>query len=489
MKSHENILTKTYTFNQFGFKPNILRVLQESKYKIPTNIQLKCIPYFLQNYDILGIAKTGSGKTASYILPILNKIIISNNILQILVLVPTRELAIQIANSFKEFSKYIPNIKILALYGGQKYFTQVQYLKKGVHIIIATPGRLLDHINRNNVSINQIKILVLDEADKMLHIGFIKEVKLILSKITNKHQTVLFSATMPIFIHKISQNFMYNPKIINFLTQNETIPNTIQQYYCLIQNYSKIEILINFLETEVFTTVIIFVRTKNSTVTIASILQKKGYLSLPLNGDMNQNNREQTLNKLRNKKISILVATDLAARGLDILHINLIINYDIPTDLDTYIHRIGRTGRAGNIGKTILFIENRERFFLSLIKRKKYIYIKQILIPDKHILLKSRILKLSYLINVQLDSQLNIFYTKLLDSIKKHISLDTTQIMLSLLHIVYKKYYSHNFLLCNNNKNHSSSKHIYKSSYPKHNQYSSFRKPYLKKKFFLYKLS
>lgn len=486
MKSHENILKKNNTFNQFGLKPNILRLLQEIKYNIPTDIQLKCIPYFLQNYDILGIAKTGSGKTASYILPILNKIISSINILQVLVLIPTRELAIQIANSFKEFSKYIPNIKILALYGGQKYFVQIQSLKKGVHIIIATPGRLLDHIKKNNVSINRIKILVLDEADEMLHIGFIKDVKLILSKITHKHQTVLFSATMPNFIHKISKNFMYKPKIINFLTPDETIPSTIQQYYCLIQHHSKIESLINFLETEVFTTVIIFVRTKNSTVIISSILQKKGYLSLSLNGDMNQNNREQTLNKLRNKTISILVATDLAARGLDILHINLIINYDIPTDLDTYIHRIGRTGRAGNIGKTILFIENHERFFLSLIKKKKYICIKQILIPDKHILLQNRILKLSNLINLQLDTKLNIFYTKLLNCIKEHIPLNETQITLSLLHLIYTKYYSHNVLLFTHRTNNLSNK--YKRSSLRNNKYNFSKKSYFRKKFSLYKL-
>ncbi len=429
-------------FSNFKLRNELLKVIKEINYIRPTPIQIKCIPLLLNKYDVLGIAKTGSGKTASYVLPILNSITI--NSLQCLVLVPTRELAIQIKDNFLLFSKYL-KFKILSLYGGQKYNIQLSKLKNNPNIIISTPGRLIDYIKRRNlINFNNIKFLVLDEVDEMFCKGFIDDVKFILSNINVKHQTALFSATICNNIKNIIKKFMLFPKEINLLLNKkkfDNIPKNIKQYYCLFYSYNdKINFLINFLEVEKFKAVIIFVKTKSYTLKLSNLLQKKGYNCSSLNGDMNQNLREKNINDLRNGNINILVATDIAARGLDINNVNLVINYDLPIDFKYYIHRIGRTGRANNIGKTILFINKRDIKIVYLLQKKLNIKINKIYPPNKNILLKIRIKKIMNFIEYYINKKNNndFFYKNILTNIlKKYNFINNEKINLILLNFIY----------------------------------------------------
>ncbi|QJC36594.1 DEAD/DEAH box helicase [Enterobacteriaceae endosymbiont of Donacia simplex] len=377
------------TFTKFGLNKLLLKALNDIGYINPSPIQKKCIPYLLSGKDVLGIAQTGSGKTAAFMLPLLNNLNLSIKKTQILVLTPTRELAIQVTKATSIFAKYIKEISILALYGGQSYNIQFKRLHLGVQIIIATPGRLLDHIQRKTVNLSKLASLVIDEADEMLRMGFIEDVEKILSTIPKKYQTLLFSATMPKRIKNITRKFMVNPYEVFIKTDVKTIPD-INQNYWLIHS-KKINALMRFLETENFDAVLIFVKTKTSTIEISDILKKYNYNSAALNGDMNQNNREKTLEKFRNGKLDILIATDIAARGLDVNRINLVINYDLPMDIESYIHRIGRTGRAGRQGKSLTFIEYREKRLLKNIERRLKCNIQEISLPNYKILCEKRL--------------------------------------------------------------------------------------------------
>ncbi|QJC38638.1 DEAD/DEAH box helicase [Enterobacteriaceae endosymbiont of Donacia fulgens] len=376
-------------FTKFGLNKFILKALNDIGYVEPSPIQKKCIPYLLSSKDVLGIAQTGSGKTAAFILPLLNNLDLSIKKTQILILTPTRELAIQVTKATSLFAKYLKGISILALYGGQSYQVQFKRLKLGVQIIIATPGRLLDHVKRKTVNLFKLTSLVIDEADEMLRMGFIEDVEKILSTIPKKHQTSLFSATMPKRIKHITKKFMVNPYEIFIKSDIKTIPD-IKQTYWLI-NSKKIDALMKFLETENFTAALIFVKTKTSTIEIADKLKQFNYNSAALNGDMNQNNREKTLEKFRNGKLDILIATDIAARGLDVNRIDLVINYDIPMDIESYIHRIGRTGRAGRQGKSLSFIEYKEKRLLKNIEYKIKCNINEVLLPNNKILYQKRL--------------------------------------------------------------------------------------------------
>ncbi len=441
-----NIDNKNYDFGYLKLKRKILNIIYKLGYKKPTEIQFKCIPYFLKGYDILGIAKTGSGKTASFILPILNNININILNIQVLILVPTRELNIQITDSFKIFSKYDKRIKILSLYGGQTYNIQILGLRNKPHILVATPGRLLDFLKKKIVNISLVKFLVIDEADEMLRMGFIKDVELIISYIKNKHQTALFSATMSLDIKNIINRFMNKPKeIILNLSKNNILPENIEQYYCLVNSWkNKLDVLMKFLEVENYSSVIIFVSTKLYTMKLSNFIEKKGYSCSAFNGDMNQRLREKILCDFKNSKISILVATDVASRGLDIKNISLVINYDLPVDIESYIHRIGRTGRAGRLGRTILFLNFRNKKFLFYIERHIKSKIKKINVPDNNFLLNYRINKLSYLIKNNFYKNKNkvFFYTNILNKIMEYSKLNIKDINISLLELVYsKKYY------------------------------------------------
>ncbi len=430
-------------FNNLGLSKKLLKIIYNIGYKIPTEIQIKCIPLFIEGKDILAIAKTGSGKTASFVLPILNNIKFNND-LQVLILSPTRELVIQIFNFFKLFIKYFKDIKVVSLYGGQNYNIQFSNLKKNPNIVIATPGRLLDHINRKTIYLNNINVLVIDEADEMLHMGFINDVKNIIKNIKIIHQTALFSATMSLNIINVTKNIMNNPKEI-ILNKNNVNLNIIQ-YFCFINPKFKINILINFLETEVFNRLIIFVKTKEFSSKLSLLLEKKGYLSSALNGDISQYLREKIILNFRNGLINILVATDIASRGLDINNVNLIINYDLPYNINSYIHRIGRTGRADNIGKAILFLENKDLRFLKLINRKFNYSIKRIRLPDFNTLLNSRLNKILKLINDNFNKNnlLLNFYRKFLNKIINYFNnkKEIEDITLSLLILVYENNFS-----------------------------------------------
>ncbi|VFP85978.1 ATP-dependent RNA helicase DeaD [Buchnera aphidicola (Cinara pseudotaxifoliae)] len=391
-----------HSFSIFGLNSYLLKSLEQLGYVKPSPIQSACIPYLLMGNDVLGMAQTGSGKTAAFALPLLNNINFSLKYPQILVLVPTRELAIQVAKAFSDFSKYLFGVKVLALYGGQRYDIQLQILRQGPQIIVGTPGRLLDHLKRGTLNLVHLKSLVLDEADEMLRMGFIEDVENIMSKIPKKHQTALFSATMPNIIRRISKRFMDNPKEIKIQSTGITRPD-IQQSYWIVRG-KKTDALIRFLEVEDFSATIIFVRTKNATLEVSEALEKHGYNSAALNGDMNQSLREQTLDRLKTGKLDILIATDVAARGLDVDRISFVINYDIPMDSESYVHRIGRTGRAGRAGRALLFVEYRERRLLNNIERTIKHSIKETELPKSELVVQRRLQIISEKIQQQLNS-------------------------------------------------------------------------------------
>lgn len=404
------------SFSSFKLNIHLLKALKDLGYLKPSPIQTACIPLLLSGKDVLGMAQTGSGKTAAFALPLLHNVSINRKVPQILVLAPTRELAIQVSLSFSDLSKYLTGIQVLALYGGQRYEVQLKALKKGPQIVVGTPGRLLDHLKRGTLNLSNLCGLVLDEADEMLRMGFIEDVENIMSKIPKNHQTALFSATMPNIIRRISRRFMKNPQEIQIQSNLTTRPD-IKQSYWLVRG-RKTDALIRFLEAEDFSATIIFVKTKNATLEVSEALEKNGYNSAALNGDMNQTLREQTLARLKNGRLDILIATDVAARGLDVDRISLVINYDIPMDAESYVHRIGRTGRAGRTGSALLFVEYRERRLLRNIERVVRMNIPEVQLPNIDIISKRRLQKFSEKLQKQLESKNLEEYRLLLPKLK-----------------------------------------------------------------------
>lgn len=346
----------------------LLRVLKELGYESPSPIQAATIPILLANRDVLGQAQTGTGKTAAFALPILSRIDIRQSTPQALVLAPTRELAIQVAEAFQRYATYIPGFHVLPIYGGQSYGPQLSALRRGVHVVVGTPGRVIDHLEKNSLDLSRIKTLVLDEADEMLRMGFIDDVETILQKMPEIRQTALFSATMPSVIKRIAQTYLRNPAEVTIAAKTGTADN-IRQRYWLVSGMHKLDALTRILEAETFDGMIIFSRTKLGTEELASKLQARGFSVAAINGDIAQQQRERTIQQLKDGKIDILVATDVAARGLDVERISHVINYDVPYDPESYTHRIGRTGRAGRSGEAILFITPREKNLLKAIER------------------------------------------------------------------------------------------------------------------------
>lgn len=346
----------------------ILLVLKELGYESPSPIQAAAIPIFMSNRDVLGQAQTGTGKTAAFALPILARLDIRQNSPQALVLAPTRELAIQVAEAFQRYATHIPGFHVLPIYGGQSYGPQLSALRRGVHVVVGTPGRVIDHIEKNTLDLSQLKTLVLDEADEMLRMGFIDDVETILKKTPASRQTALFSATMPSAIRRIAQTYLRTPAEVTIAAKTGTADN-IRQRYWLVSGMHKLDALTRILEAEAFDGMIIFARTKLGTEELASKLQARGFSAAAINGDVQQQQRERTIEQLKNGKIDILVATDVAARGLDVERISHVINYDVPHDPESYTHRIGRTGRAGRSGEAILFITPREKNLLKVIER------------------------------------------------------------------------------------------------------------------------
>jgi len=355
------------TFEDLGIEKLIVKALKENGIEQPFPIQESIIPLILKGEDVIGRSNTGTGKTAAFVLPLLSKIDPKNH-LQGLILAPTRELAIQITDTINQFVKYI-SIRATAIYGGQNFQIQKKILSRGVNIVVATPGRLLDHISHGTISLNKINFVVLDEADRMLDMGFIEDIKDILSYISTEKQICLFSATMPSSIVQLAREYMKNPKQINI---EKTISQTnINQSYLLIYERDKFKQLINTLKpisNNKETHVIVFVATKQRARDLAFKLKDENFYVESIHGDLNQRQRENTLSRFRNKKFNILIATDVAARGLDITTVSHIINYDLPDDVETYFHRIGRTARAGAQGTSLAFVSQNDMFTLRKIQ-------------------------------------------------------------------------------------------------------------------------
>jgi len=400
------------TFADLGLKAPILEALNDLGYEKPSPIQAECIPHLLSGRDVLGMAQTGSGKTAAFSLPLLNNIDPDLRAPQILVLAPTRELAVQVAEAMTEFSKHMRGVNVVALYGGQRYDVQLRALRQGPQIVVGTPGRLLDHLKRGTLDLSKLSGLVLDEADEMLRMGFIEDVETIMAQIPEGHQTALFSATMPEAIRRITRRFMKEPQEVRIQSSVTTRPDISQSYWS-VYGMRKNEALVRFLDAA-----IIFVRTKNATLEVAEALERSGYNSAALNGDMNQALREQTLERLKDGRLDILIATDVAARGLDVERISLVVNYDIPMDSESYVHRIGRTGRAGRAGRALLFVENRERRLLRNIERTMKLTIPEAELPNAELLGKRRLEKFAAKVQQQLESSDLDQYRALLSQIQ-----------------------------------------------------------------------
>ena len=355
-------------FTDLNLSEPLIQSLKDVGYETPSPIQAATIPLLLDNQDVLGQAQTGTGKTAAFALPILSRIDIRQTSPQALVLAPTRELAIQVAEAFQTYAAHIPGFHVLPIYGGQSYGPQLSALRRGVHVVVGTPGRVIDHLDKGSLDISKLKTLVLDEADEMLRMGFIDDVERILQETPATRQTALFSATMPSAIRRIANTYLRNPKEVTVAAKTGTNEN-IRQRYWLVSGMHKLDALTRILEAEDFDGMIIFSRTKLGTEELAQKLQARGFSAAAINGDIQQAQRERTIAQLKEGKIDILVATDVAARGLDVERISHVVNYDVPHDPESYTHRIGRTGRAGRSGEAILFITPREKGLLKMIER------------------------------------------------------------------------------------------------------------------------
>ncbi len=355
-------------FRDLGLGEPLLRALAEVGYESPSPIQSATIPALLSGADLLGQAQTGTGKTAAFALPALERIDLSGREPQVLVLVPTRELALQVAEAFQRYASHLKGFHVLPIYGGQSYQPQLNALKRGVHVVVGTPGRISDHLERGTLKLDSIKMLVLDEADEMLRMGFLEAVEAILQKTPPNRQAALFSATLPAPIRRIAQKHLRSPVEITIQSKTATAANVRQRYW-LVSGLHKLDALTRILETEPFDGMLVFTRTKQATVELAEKLEARGFSAAPLNGDIPQPQRERTIARLKAGDVDIVVATDVAARGIDVERVGHVVNYDAPYDPESYVHRVGRTGRAGRKGEAILFIAPRERNLLRGIER------------------------------------------------------------------------------------------------------------------------
>jgi len=356
------------SFRDLALSEPVLRALADVGYESPSPIQAATIPVLLSGKDMLGQAQTGTGKTAAFALPALSRIDLSKHEPQVLVLVPTRELALQVSEAFLKYAAHIKGFHVLPIYGGQSYQPQLNALKRGVHVVVGTPGRVIDHMNRGTLKLNALTLLVLDEADEMLQMGFVDAVESILEQTPPERQVALFSATMAAPIRRIAAKHLRTPVEVTIKSKTSTATN-IRQRYWMVSGMHKLDALTRILEAETFDGMLVFTRTKQSTVELAEKLEARGFAAAPLNGDIPQPQRERTVQRLKAGQIDILVATDVAARGLDVERIGHVVNYDVPYDTESYVHRIGRTGRAGRKGEAILFIAPRERNMLRAIER------------------------------------------------------------------------------------------------------------------------
>ncbi len=368
MSDEPEVVQPGVTFADLGLDDRVLRAVSDVGYETPSPIQAATIPTLLTGRDVVGLAQTGTGKTAAFALPILSRLDLDQKTPQALVLAPTRELALQVCEAFERYATHLPGVHVLPVYGGQGYGVQLSALRRGVHIVVGTPGRIMDHLERGTLDLTELRFLVLDEADEMLNMGFAEDVETILADTPEDKNVALFSATMPAQIRRISKKYLRDPEEITVKNKTATASN-ITQRYLMVSYPQKVDALTRILEVENFEGMIVFVRTKNETETLAEKLRARGFSAVAINGDVPQVQRERTIGELRDGKLDVLVATDVAARGLDVERISHVVNFDIPTDPESYVHRIGRTGRAGRSGDAISFVTPRERHLLRAIEK------------------------------------------------------------------------------------------------------------------------
>ncbi len=426
-------------FEDFDLIPPVFKALSDVGYETPSPIQAAMIPHMLEGKDVVGQAHTGTGKTAAFALPLLSRIDVSNRNPQVLVLAPTRELAIQVAESFQSYAAHIKGFNILPIYGGQEYQGQLRQLKRGAHVIVGTPGRVIDHLKRKTMDLSHLRCLVLDEADEMLRMGFIDDVEWILEQTPEKRQIALFSATMPSRIRRIAQRYLESPVEVTIKTRTTTA-TTIRQRYWMVSGLHKLDALTRILEAETYDGILIFVRTKTATVELAERLQARGYSASALNGDIPQAGRERTIAHLKSGKIDLLVATDVAARGLDVERISHVINYEIPYDTEAYVHRIGRTGRAGRTGEAILFVSPRERRLLKDIERATKQKIESMTLPSPQDIQNIRVTRFKQQITdvLALDEEDTSFYRTLVTQYREEHDVSDIDIATALVKLAQR---------------------------------------------------
>ncbi len=420
------------SFLTLGLNERLLKALARLGFESPSPIQAECIPALLNHHDVLGVAQTGTGKTAAFALPILEKIDLSLKHPQALILAPTRELALQVSEAFQSYAHDFSHFHVLPIYGGQGYAMQLKQLSRGAQVVVGTPGRIMDHIQRGTLNLEHIQTLVLDEADEMLQMGFIEDVEWILNALPNDHQTALFSATMPQAIQNIAARYLNNPVEIRIKTKTATV-DAITQHFWLVSGLHKLDALTRILEAEEnLDAAIIFVRTKTQTVELAEKLEARGFSAAALNGDLNQMMRERTIEQLKNGSLDILIATDVAARGLDVARISHVINYDIPYDSESYVHRIGRTGRAGRAGQAILFVAPRETRMLKTIERTTRAKILPLELPSRAQITLRRVNDFKErVLSIQENENLD-FFKNLIKELEKNTETDLPMIAAAL---------------------------------------------------------
>lgn len=419
------------SFQELDLSAPVLKALEGVGYESPSPIQAQIIPFVMAGRDVLGQAQTGTGKTAAFALPILSHIDLKQKDPQVLVLAPTRELAIQVAEAFQRYASKLKGFHVLPIYGGQDYSTQLRQLKRGAHVIVGTPGRVMDHMRKGTLRLKDLKCLVLDEADEMLRMGFIDDVEWILEQTPDNRQTALFSATMPTAIRKIAQKYLNNPEQITIKVTTTTAEN-IRQRYWFVSGVHKLDALTRILEAENFDGMIIFVRTKTATIELAEKLEARGHSASAINGDMSQALRERAIENLKKGRLDILIATDVAARGLDVDRITHVVNYDIPYDTESYIHRIGRTGRAGRTGDAILFVSPREKRLLGNIERATKQKVEEMQLPSTEFINNARINRFKQRITDTLAAEELSFFTQLIEHYQQEHDVPAVEIAAAL---------------------------------------------------------
>ena len=423
------------SFRDLALIEPLLKALEDVGYETPSPIQAQVIPFMLQGKDVLGQAQTGTGKTAAFALPILSRINLQQKDPQVLVLAPTRELAIQVAEAFQRYATHLKGFHVLPIYGGQDYSTQLRQLKRGAHVVVGTPGRVMDHMRKGTLNLDGLTTLVLDEADEMLRMGFIDDVEWVLEQTPDSIQIALFSATMPAVIRKIAQEYLDQPEQVTIKVTSASAEN-IRQRFWMVSGVHKLDALTRILEAETFDGMIIFVRTKTATIELAEKLEARGYSAAAINGDMSQTLRERTIAHLKNGKLDILIATDVAARGLDVDRITHVVNYDIPYDTESYIHRIGRTGRAGRTGDAILFIAPRERKLLGNIEKATKQKVEEMGLPSTEVINNKRISRFKQNITDTLAVEELSFFTQLIEQFQVEHNVSALEIAAALAKLV-----------------------------------------------------